>query len=146
MVEPLDCFIGIDGDDDFNELHSCSILKSRIKNLFNLFALVEVRTSETNFKNVTLNFLLHSNFCLRLFYEDFWSKHYGLYILRKLLVQFKLDAAGYQNVYVQPVHIFDDKLSCIEYLVFRETFDLKKLTSKYFLEDFEDLKYEFASN
>ena len=146
MVEPLDCCIGIDDDNDFNELHSCSIVKSRIKNLFNLFSLVEVRTSETNLKNVTLNFLPHSNFCLRLFYEDFWSKRHGLHILHKFLVQFKLDAAGYKNVYVQPAYIFDDKLSCNEYLVVRETFDCKNLTSKYFLEDFEDLKYEFASN
>ena len=95
---------------------------------------------------MTLNFLPHSNFCLRLFYKDFWSKHPGLLILHKLLVQFKLNAAGYQNFYVQPAYIFDDKLSCIKYLVVRETFDCKNLMSNYFLEDFEDLKYVFASS
>ena len=144
MAEPIDCCIEI--DDDTIELHNWSIVKSRIRNLFSLFCLTEVRTYENNLKDVTLKFLPHSNFCLKLFYEDFWSKHSRLYILCKLLLQFKLDAAGYQNIYVNSEYIFNDKLRCIEYLVVRETFDYKNLTSNYLLEDFEYSKYEFTSN
>ena len=88
---------------DSIELHSWSIVKSRIKTLYNLFCFVEMR-----------------------------SKHYGLYVLRNLLIQFKLDAIGYQNVYVEPECIIDNKLFCIEYLFVREPFDLKNVTDNYF--------------
>ena len=64
-------------------------------------------------------------------------------VLHNLLIQFKLDVIGYQNVYVEPEYIVDNELFCIEYLFVREPFDLKNVTDNYFLEDFEDLKYDF---
>ena len=100
-------------DDDSIELHSWSIVKLKtIKTLYNLFRFVEMR-SNPNLKNVVLKFLPQSNFRLIILYEKFWSKHYGLYVSRNLLIQFKLDAIGYQNVYVEPEYIIDNKLFCI---------------------------------
>lgn len=133
-------------DDDSIELHSLSIVKSRIKTFFNLFSFVEMRTSDTTLKDVILKFSPNSNFRLVLLYENFWSKHRGLYVLRNLLIQFKLEAVGYQNIYVDSEYITNNKLRCIEYLFVRETFDFKSVTDKYFLEDFENSKYESTIN
>lgn len=105
-----------------------------------------MRTSDTTLKDVILKFSPNSNFRLVLLYENFWSKHRGLYVLCNLLIQFKLDAVGYQNIYVDSEYITNNKLRCIEFLFVRETFDFKSVTDKYFLEDFEDSKYEFTTN
>ena len=55
---------------DSIELHSWSIVKTRIKTLYNLFCFVEMR-SNPNLENVVLKFLPQSNFRLINLYEKF---------------------------------------------------------------------------